>query len=94
MTEGWLGHPWRGGRAGNALRDTPPLAMVDLVIDIDNTPGVDFDRDGVVDGSGCDTQIGPPGDKEQCKNGGWSRFNFPRRFKNQGDCVQYVNTGK
>ena len=33
----------------------------------------------------------------QCKNGGWQTFN-PNRpagpFKNQGDCIQYVNTGK
>ena len=33
----------------------------------------------------------------QCKNGGWQSFN-PNRpagpFKNQGDCIQYVNTGK
>jgi uncharacterized delta-60 repeat protein len=62
--------------------------------DIDNVPGVDFDRDGIVDGSGCDTQIGPPVDKEQCKKDDWARFNSPGRFKNQGDCIQYVNTGK
>lgn len=35
-------------------------------------------------------------DKEQCKNGGWQAY---RRadgspFKNQGDCIQYTNTGK
>ena len=33
----------------------------------------------------------------QCKNGGWQTFNpSPPRgpFKNQGDCIQYVNTGK
>jgi hypothetical protein len=33
----------------------------------------------------------------QCKNGGWQTFS-PNRpagpFKNQGDCIQYVNTGK
>lgn len=38
-----------------------------------------------------------PSDKEQCKNGGWATFN-PNRpagpFKNQGDCIQYFNTGK
>ncbi len=63
--------------------------------DIDQNPGAtDFDRDGVVDSSACDTKIGPPQDKEQCKNGGWMRFNFPRTFKNQGDCIQFVNTGK
>lgn len=34
--------------------------------------------------------IGPPTSKAQCKNGGWKRFNNPR-FKNQGQCVAYVN---
>lgn len=29
-----------------------------------------------------------------CKNGGWRRLNFPFSFKNQGDCIQFVNTGK
>ncbi len=37
--------------------------------------------------------IGPPTTKEQCKKGGWQTFNNPA-FKNQGDCIQYVNTGK
>ena len=39
-------------------------------------------------------QIGPPTNKDQCKNDGWKNFNTPRTFKNQGDCIQYVNTGK
>ena len=38
--------------------------------------------------------VGPPANANQCKNGGWQTFNTPRSFKNQGDCVQYVNTGK
>jgi hypothetical protein len=38
--------------------------------------------------------VGPPTSKEQCKNGGWQTFNTPRTFKNQGDCIQFVNTGK
>jgi hypothetical protein len=37
-----------------------------------------------------------PFDKDECKNGGWE--NLEREdgssFKNQGDCIQYVNTGK
>lgn len=32
--------------------------------------------------------------KDQCKNGGWQDFSFPYTFKNQGDCIQLVNTGK
>ena len=38
--------------------------------------------------------IGPPTTANQCKNDGWKTFNTPRTFKNQGDCIQYVNTGK
>jgi hypothetical protein len=37
---------------------------------------------------------GGPTSKEQCKNGGWRTFTVPRTFKNQGDCIQFVNTGK
>ena len=37
---------------------------------------------------------GPPTNINQCKNGGWKLFDTPRRFKNQGDCIQFVNTGK
>lgn len=29
--------------------------------------------------------------KSQCMNGGWKSYS---RFKNQGDCIQFVNTGK
>jgi hypothetical protein len=38
--------------------------------------------------------VGPPTDKNQCKKGDWSEFDFPKAFKNQGDCIQFVNTGK
>jgi len=31
-----------------------------------------------------------PTDKKQCENGGWKNFSF----KNQGQCSQFVNTGK
>jgi hypothetical protein len=32
-----------------------------------------------------------PTSKAQCKHGGWR--NYPQ-FKNQGDCVRFVNNGK
>jgi hypothetical protein len=34
--------------------------------------------------------------KDQCKDGGWSTLHRAdgSTFKNQGDCIQYVNTGK
>jgi hypothetical protein len=34
-----------------------------------------------------------PTSKDQCKNGGWQTFTNPS-FKNQGDCIQFVNSGK
>ena len=64
--------------------------------DDDNCPLVgnfdqaDFDRDGL--GDACDALTGPPQDMNQCKNGGWARFNEPRTFLNQGLCVCYVMT--
>ena len=38
----------------------------------------------------------PPVNKDQCKNNGWQTLSRPdgTPFKNQGDCIQYVNTGK
>ena len=42
------------------------------------------------------TGLLPPTSKDQCKKGGWqllSRLDGTP-FKNQGDCIQYVNTGK
>jgi len=81
---------------GNACDTDDDGDGVPDVCDVDSTPGadVDVDEDGIIDSSTCDTVIGPPTRKDQCKNGGWMNFNSPRRFKNQGDCIQFVNTGK
>ncbi len=45
-----------------------------------------------IDNSALEVSLTPT-DKDQCKNGGWQQFNSPT-FKNQGDCIQFVNTGK
>jgi hypothetical protein len=55
-----------------------------------NANQADTDNDGI--GDACDPSTKPT-NKDQCKNGGYTRFNDPT-FKNQGDCIQYVNTGK
>ena len=34
-----------------------------------------------------------PTSADQCRNGGWTSFDSPA-FKNQGDCIQYANSGK
>ncbi len=57
-----------------------------------NPDQADFDLDGI--GDTCDSQTGPPRNKEQCKDNGWMRFDTPRTFRNQGDCIQFVNTGR
>jgi hypothetical protein len=33
-----------------------------------------------------------PTNHDQCKNGGWKKFGT--KFKNQGQCVRFVRTGK
>lgn len=69
--------------------------VVDAVDNCPMTPNSDqADSDGDGIGDTCDTPSGAPTNKEQCKNGGWMNFTTPRKFKNQGDCIQFVNTGK
>ncbi|HZN02582.1 MAG TPA: PA domain-containing protein [Candidatus Polarisedimenticolia bacterium] len=53
-----------------------------------NVDQEDFDLDGL--GDACDAETGPPQNVDQCKNGGWARFNTPRTFPNQGLCACYV----
>jgi hypothetical protein len=41
------------------------------------------------------TPLSIPTDKHQCMKGGWRTLVGPNGpFKNQGDCIQFVNTGK
>jgi hypothetical protein len=49
-------------------------------------------RIGICDIGAVEFQTGPIS-KDQCKNNGWQTFTNPT-FKNQGDCIQFVNTGK
>ena len=33
---------------------------------------------------------GPPREKEECKHGGWTNFNFPQTFADQRECLSFV----
>jgi quercetin dioxygenase-like cupin family protein len=35
-------------------------------------------------------RCGPAREVEECKNGGWTNFNHPTTFSNQGECITYV----
>jgi hypothetical protein len=50
----------------------------------------DDDGDGVNDDEDDSPLIAGPVTKDECKNGGWALFTNPK-FKNQGQCVAYVN---
>jgi quercetin dioxygenase-like cupin family protein len=39
---------------------------------------------------GNERRCGPPIDVNECKDDGWLNFTHPRRFINQGECVDYV----
>ncbi len=38
--------------------------------------------------------VGPPTDRDQCRQGRFAEFEFPRAFRNQGDCIRFVRTGR
>ena len=39
-------------------------------------------------------RCGPPRNVDECKQAAGSTFTHPRSFSSQGDCIQYINTGK
>jgi len=61
-------------------------------------PAYNVETDGVTfNGTTYDFEVAnEPTSKEQCKDGGWQSLTRAdgSAFKNQGDCIQYVNTGK
>jgi hypothetical protein len=60
------------------------------------TDQLGFARIGICDIGAVEFQttvLERPTNKDQCMNDGWQTFTNPT-FKNQGDCIQFVNTGK
>ena len=48
----------------------------------------------VIDNLTVQTGRGTPHSGDECKENGWEAFTTPRTFKNQGDCIQFMNSGK
>ena len=66
---------------------TGTIQAVDVLIDVEGTADI---KNITVNGVTEVPLVGPPTSKDQCKQGGWQTFNNPS-FKNQGQCVAYVN---
>jgi hypothetical protein len=66
---------------------TGTITAVDILIDVEGTADV---TNITVNGVTQVPLVGPPTSKDQCKHGGWQTFNNPS-FKNQGQCVSFVN---
>jgi hypothetical protein len=60
------------------------------------SPGVDYSPWLIAPALGGACGGEEVSNKDQCKNGGWQNFFRANgtSFKNQGDCIQYVNTSK
>ncbi len=84
---------WWGSASGPTIASNPG-GTGDKIIDPDGV--VDYTPFLISDASTpcAPPPVGPPTNKDQCKDDGWKSFNVPRKFKSQGDCIQFVNTGK
>ena len=74
---------------------------VQIVVDSGWHPSLlDNEQTVLIDNSNIDgtlyTYDEQPANQDQCKNGGWQTLTHPdgTPFKNQGDCIQFANTGK
>ncbi len=85
--------PWS---AVQAAYGNDPVTGIDLVVDgfgADVTAQFDNTQ---INGTTYTYEPPTPASKDDCKNGGWQNVfrSDGSAFKNQGDCIQYVNTGK
>ena len=81
---------WWGNPSGPTTPSNPGGTGAMVTTTVDYTPWLVFPPVG----GACGFTV--PTNKDQCKNGGWQtrvRANGSP-FKNQGDCIQYANTGK
>ena len=58
-----------------------------------NDVGLDGYLDNVVLTANGDTTIYDFAHKDDCKKDGWAAYDYPS-FRNQGQCIKYLNTGK
>jgi quercetin dioxygenase-like cupin family protein len=49
---------------------------------------------GVGTSVSTEQRCGPPATVADCQDAGWTTFDHPRVFFSQGECAQYVNTGR
>jgi quercetin dioxygenase-like cupin family protein len=77
-----------GGDVHRAINPgSEPLVVYDVFIIPEGQPSTIFTPNN-------EQLCGPPASAVSCRSGGWSNFTFPRLFDSQGDCEQYVITGK
>ena len=67
---------------------TGTITSIDVLIDVQGTADIsNITVNGTLEVP--TPVVGPPTSKAACKHGGWKTFNNPS-FKNQGQCVSYV----
>lgn len=86
-------HPGYANWALFAAAHTTWRVSDDLPFVIVDQPGL-WTVSNVQLGQGADADVATK--KDECKKGGWANLTRAddSSFKNQGDCIQYVNTGK
>ena len=89
---------WFGVATGDACHPTGSTdkGIIDLAVSGTGIDRVDVfmegdgDRLTAYDDVSFTLEPHDPANKDECKNGGWEAFGF----RNQGQCIRFVNTGK
>jgi hypothetical protein len=68
---------------------TGTITQVEVLIDVQGSADLSNITFNGVTQVPAPTPVGPPTSKAQCKHGGWKTFTNPS-FKNQGQCVSFV----